>query len=139
VSITTSLDKLRLELGDTDVDNVLFEDDELNYFLSAENGDVMSACLRACEAAARHLARAFDFETDGQAFKRSQMAARFASLAKDLRSQGITTTGATSVSSVPVTRVDGYSDDIDAEQTSAAGTATPWQRFFVVGGLDRLD
>ncbi len=109
MAITTNLDKVRLEIGDTDVTNFLFSDDEINYFLEVAGDNVLLAALRACEAAARQFARAYDFKTDGQEFKRSQQAQAFREMAKDLRAR-VGTSG-----TLPVTRVDGYSDDIESQ------------------------
>lgn len=113
MAITTDLSKLRLRIGDTDSTAYIFEDDELNYFLSENANDISNSALAACESAAARFARAYDFQTDGQAYKRSQMSKAFLALAADLRAQGATTsTSPDGVSSIAVTKVDGWSDDI---------------------------
>lgn len=130
MAITTALSKLRLELGDTVETDHLFNDDELQHFLTEEADDVLKARLRACEAAMLRLARAYDFETDGQSFNRSQMSAAYAKMAKQLRAQGITTSGDPSgIRTIATTVVDGYSDDIPNDQVSTAGSATGRSRW----------
>lgn len=116
--VTTDLDKFRLEIGDTDSTAPLFNDDEAEYFLDRRAGNVLQAAADACEALARKFARQFDFSEDGQSFKRSQMAAAYRQMAKDLRSRA-----SGGVSTASFTRVDGYSEDIDARQ--GAGQARP--------------
>lgn len=132
MAITDNLSKLRLELGDTDPENYVFNDDELGYFLAAEDDDITRARLRACEAAALRFARAYDFSTDGQSFSRSQQAQAYAEMAKQLRSLGVTTSSdVAGVTTVAVTVVDGYSSDIPNDETVAATSAAgrrydPW-------------
>lgn len=119
-AITDTRDKLRLELGDVDPDDFVFNNDELDYFLSAESNDVLKARLRAAEAAAFRFARAYDFATDGQSFKRSQMGAAYTAMAKQLRDQGvITSSDVNGISTVDVTVKDGYSDDIANSEVQA--------------------
>lgn len=135
-AITANRDKLRLELGDTDEDNPLFNDDEIAYFLSVESDDIIKARLRAAEAAVFKLARAFDFETDGQSFKRSQMSSAYATMAKQLRAQGVSTSSDPSgIRTVPTTVVDGYSSDIPNDQVSTV-TSSGRARWDVWGDND---
>ncbi len=136
MAITSTRDKLRLELGDTDTNNELFQDDELDYFLSLEADNILAACLRACHAAARKFARAYDFETDGQNFKRSQMQKAYADLAAALEQQGITVTGTAGVQTVDVTKVDGWSDDVANQEVSGSGSSNPRHKYYRVGVAD---
>lgn len=136
MAITAARDKLRLELGDVDSTAPLFNDDELDYFLTAENNDILNSALRACYAAARKYARAYDFETDGQAFKRGQQATAWLAQAKALEAQGATISAVTSVSTVDITKVDGYSDDVGNTEVLAGGTANPRQRYYWRGQRD---
>lgn len=127
MSVDTNLEKLRLAIGDTDVSdsgaNAIFKDSELNYFLSEESSDITNAALRACYAAMARFARAYDFETDSQKFMRSQMYQAFADLAARLEAQGATlTSAATAVSTVDVTRIDGFSDDIGFQEVSTTSS-----------------
>lgn len=131
MAITATRDKLRLTIGDTDTDNPLFQDDELDWFLSEESDDIASAALRACYAAMARFARAYDMETDGQRFARSQMHKAFSELAVRLEAQGATLSlvDAGSVTTVDVTRVDGYSDTI-ANQTTSSTASNPRRDFY---------
>lgn len=61
---TTSRDKIRLEIGDTDTTDQLLSDEEIAYFagkysVSTESG-LLLAAARCCEAIAAELARRVD-------------------------------------------------------------------------------
>lgn len=123
---TTTLNRVRFELGDTDSNAALFADEEIEAKLAERGDDVLLAAADLCEILARKYARAYDFETDGQKFSRSQMSKQYLELARQLRAR------AGGVTSVATTRVDGYSSDIPSDQVSNAGTATqdPRHRFY---------
>lgn len=123
---TTTLNRVRFELGDTDSSTALFADEEISAKLAERGDNVLLAAADLCEILARRYARAYDFETDGQVFKRSQMSKAYQELATSLRAR------AAGVTTVATTRVDGYSSDIPADQVSNAGTATtqPRHRFY---------
>ncbi len=142
MAITADRDKLRLALGDRDSTNYIFNDDELDSFL-ADESTVAAATLAAARAAEMTFARAYDFETDGQKFSRSQMAKAFATIVGRLESRGVTTTtdsATTGISTLSSTRIDGYSQEIDSEEVFGSGTATtnPRQTFYTVDGIDQL-
>jgi len=59
VAITSDLDKLRLEIADTDVNAQLLQDDELNFILSVESNH-WGASARACEIISRSFLRKAD-------------------------------------------------------------------------------
>lgn len=105
--LTTSLARVRLELGDTDSDAPLFADEEIDRKLEDRGDNVLLAAADLCDVLARRFARRFDFKSDNQEFKRSQMSAQYAALARDLRDRA-----AGGVASVSSTRVDGYSQDV---------------------------
>ena len=129
--ITTARDKIRLELGDTDSSAVLFYDDEIDVWLDTLGAaSYLLAAADAADAAARKFARAFDFETDGQRFDRSQMSKMFRDLAKDLR------TRAGGIVTVDVTKIDAYSDDITNQEVTGGGTTNPRHYFYRVGARD---
>jgi hypothetical protein len=132
LAITTVRDEVRLLIGDTDADAPLFQDDELDWFLSERSDNSYLAAADACEAAARKFARAFDFTTDGQSFSRSQMSKAYRDLAKDLRLRA-----AGGLSTLVPTRVDGYSDDIAADEVQTA-SAPGGRRYFFRIGLEDL-
>ena len=87
MTISTDRDKVRLLIGDTDTNAQLFQDDELAWFLSEVSDDIYKAGALAAESAAGKFARAYDFETDGQSFKRGQMFKFWTDLAARLRSR----------------------------------------------------
>lgn len=118
MAITSTRDKLRLIIGDNDETNPLFQDDELDYFLTVSADNIRGAAIDACYAAAAKYARAYDFETDGQRFQRSAVHKAWLDMAKTLQAQGPTVTG---LSVIDVTKVDGYSDDVanqDVDETN---------------------
>lgn len=121
-TITSARDKVRLEIGDTDSSAVLFYDEEIDVYLSSRSNSVLLTAADLCDAAATKYARAYDFGTDGQSFKRAIMVKAFQARAQELRSR------AGGVTTVDITRVDGYSDDI-ANQDVSGGTANPRQLF----------
>jgi len=122
---------VRLALGDTDSTAPLFTDEEISVYTDARGTNVNLAAADACDALATRFARAFDFDTDGQKFSRSQMAKAYREMAERLRERGRGTT------SLEVTRKDGYSDDIDnITPASLATDANPRRRFY--GAVDRI-
>ena len=142
MTVDTNLEKLRLAIGDTDVSSsgasAIFKDAELNYFLSEESNNITNSALRACYAAMAKFARAYDFETDQQVFKRSQMYQAFADLVEKLEAQGATLSSSTStLITADITKVDGYSEDIQNQDVSESSTNAR-QNFYRVGTLDRL-
>lgn len=141
MTVDTNLEKLRLAIGDTDVGssggNAIFKDAELNYFLSEESSNITNAALRACYAAMARFARAYDFETDGQKFYRSQMYKAFADLAEKLEAQGASlSSSTTTLVTADVTKVDGYSEDIPNQDVSESSTNAR-QNYMRIGDLDR--
>ncbi len=112
--------QVRLEIGDTDSASALFQDAELQVYIDRHPDSVALAASDACDQLARRYGRAYDFETDGQSFKRSQMSKQYAQLARELRERkdGILAT------SSPTRRVDGYSDDIAFDEVQAASSRT---------------
>lgn len=123
MAVTTDIDKLRVEIGDLNVDpdsDALYQDDQLQYFLDTY-GAILPAAAAACDALARRFASAYDFSEDGQSFSRSQQSKQYAQLAAELRRRA--TAG---IANIPTTRVDGYSQTVDyddVEETSGVGRA----------------
>lgn len=112
-SVGTDLERVRMKLGDTDSTSPLFTDEEINSQLG-ESPDIVVATAELCDILARRFARAYDFAEDGQSFSRSQMSKQYAQLGKELRQRS-----AAGFSTLPTTRTDGYSDDIDYQQSEA--------------------
>lgn len=82
--LDTDIGQVRLEIGDTDEDAYLLTDAEIQVKLDSE-GTVQLAAASLCDILAASFARSYDFATDGQSFKRSQMVTHYQSLAKTLR------------------------------------------------------
>ncbi len=129
-AITTARDKVRLEIGDTDSSAVLVYDEELDVYLANNSDHVLKTAAAVCDALATKFARFYDFETDGQAFKRSQMVEAFTERAKQLRIR------AQSITALDTTRVDGYSEDVQSSDVSASDAENPRQKYVTFGHLD---
>jgi hypothetical protein len=129
LAITSTRDKLRLTIGDTNEDSALFQDDELDYFLTARADNILLAAADACDAAAAKFSQAYDFTTDAQSFQRSQQAAAYRAMAAQFRQR------AGGIAVVTPTRVDGYSDDIANDDVGESGL-NPRRRFY--GEEDRI-
>jgi len=109
---TADRDRIRLEIGDTDSDRVLFEDAELDDFLTQEGDSVMGSAARACEVLAVRFARDFTFSADGGSFQKSNVTQMYQKLARRLRNRA---RGATVV--MP-RRKDGYSVYTDSDEVT---------------------
>lgn len=133
-TITSASDKVRLEIGDTDPNAVLFYNEEISVYLAARGDSVLITAADLCDAAATKFARGYDFTVDGQSFNRSQAVKAFQDRANQLRAR------ATGLGTQAATRADGYSQDIAADEVSAAGTANsnPRQNFYIVEGVDTV-
>lgn len=118
MAITTTRDRVRLEIGDTDNTAPLFYDDEIDAYLGDRGDNWHLAAADLCDVLATKFAREFDFETDQQKFSRSQRSKQYADRAKALRAR------VSSVGTATSTRVDGYSQDIDNEDASTAAASS---------------
>lgn len=126
----TALHNVRLQIGDTDTASALFTDEELGVYLANRADNVLLSAADACDALALRFARAYDINVDGQDLSRSQMSQAYRNLAKDLRAR------AGGVATVDVTKVDGYSSDVE-NQTVLGGTANP-RHYYARVGVDQL-
>lgn len=122
-------DQVRLLLGDNVVASPLFQDDELDFFLSQRNSDIYLATADAAEAAAFKFARAYDISTGAEQLRRSQVMAAFRELAKDLRARR------NSIQTLVLTKIDGYSIDIPADEVQTVSTS-PRRHYY--GEPDRV-
>ena len=103
---------MRLEIGDTDEDRILFQDAELDDFLAQEGNSILGASARACETLAVRFARDFTFSADGASFQKGSVTTVFMAQAKRLRRQARATTV------VMPRRVDGYSVYTDSDEVT---------------------
>tara|TARA_B100001123_G_C15337338_1_gene1033352 strand:- start:1184 stop:1597 length:414 start_codon:yes stop_codon:yes gene_type:complete len=109
---TADRDRVRLEIGDTDESRVLFQDAELDDFISQEGNSILGAAARACETLAVKFARDFTFSADGATFQKGNVTQMFMAQAKRLRRQARATT------TVMPRRVDGYSVYTDSDEVT---------------------
>lgn len=126
------ISKIRLEIGDTDncedagvkPNGTNFQDAELLYFYNDEGSDVVAAAARACEALARGWAgQSQNVRIRDYSINTTQKAKDFAAMAKTLREQSGTLYKAGGVPTMPI---DGYSNDVNSQQTEA-GSDEYWQ------------
>ena len=109
---TADRDRVRLEIGDTDEDRILFQDAELDDFLAQEGNSILGAAARACETLATRFARDFTFTADGASFQKGNITQMYMNQAKRLRRQARATT------TVMPRRVDGYSVYTDSDEVT---------------------
>ena len=109
---TADRDRVRLEIGDTDESRVLFQDAELDDFISQEGNSILGAAARACETLAVKFARDFTFSADGASFQKGNVTQMFMAQAKRLRRQARATT------TVMPRRVDGYRVYTDSDEVT---------------------
>ena len=128
---STTLGKVRLEIGDTDSDAQLFSDTEINVYLTNYSSNILKTAAALCDVLALRFARYVDFQTDGQAFSRSQMSIQYAALAKVLKNR------ATGLATLDTTRKDGYSQTVKTSDVRT-GDVNPRQEFYTVDGVDEL-
>ena len=128
MAITATLDKVRLLIGDTDATTAELSDDEVNFFITERASNIYLSAADCCDALAAKYARAYDFETDGQRFQRSQASKAYAERAKTFRAR------AYGVTTVDSTRIDGYSTDV-ANQDTFETDSNPRRRYY--GPRDR--
>lgn len=109
---TAERDRVRLEIGDIDSDRALFQDAELDDFISQEGDNVLKASARACETLAVRFARDFTFSADGASFQKGNITQMYMAQAKRLRrkAQGTTT--------LMPRRKDGYSEATDSDEVT---------------------
>ena len=120
--LTDDTDKVRLLIGDTDSDDWLLSDDEVDFFIT-EHSDLNIAAAAAAEAIAASFARGYDFATDGQSFNRSQRVQHYLDLAAKLDPANARN-GAGTIQTAATTKVDGYSDDIDFQEGAGQSRRT---------------
>ena len=109
---TAERDRVRLEIGDIDSDRALFQDAELDDFISQEGDNVLKASARACETLAVRFARDFPFSADGASFQKGNITQMYMAQAKRLRrkAQGTMT--------LMPRRKDGYSEATDSDEVT---------------------
>ena len=119
----TDLNTLRLEIGDTISATAKFQDEELNDIIDDET-DVFNSAARCFEILSNRHAGDFNFSADGASFQKGSLSEAYRKRAQDYRFKAQSEDTQTST----VTRVDGYSDDVAADETDA--TTSNWTRLY---------
>jgi hypothetical protein len=114
-TLSTQIGQVRFRLQDT-TEPALLTDEEITLCLTDE-GSVAGAAAAGAEAIAHRYAHGLNFKSDDQEFDAGDRAKQWAELATKLRRQ------AGGTASLVLTKVDGYSQDIPADQVST-GTAS---------------
>ena len=109
--IVTNLDIVRLEIGDRDITNPLFADDEIGYYLSKHGGNILLAAADCLDSLANRFASGIDFSTDTLSVKKLERCAMMEKRADAMRAR------AQGVAQVGQIVVDGYSQSIDNTST----------------------
>jgi hypothetical protein len=103
VPITTDLGKFRLELGDTDENAPLLNDDEANYFLAKHPTNLLLAVADACDALAARFARQVDFSAnEAKKFSLGQKHDHYLAMAERLRTRANTEGDSTGAGGLPM-------------------------------------
>ena len=85
--ISTDLAKTRLLIGDTNTDDQLLTDEEINFHLS-QHGSLYLAAADCCDSIVGRLARDIDRSNLGMSAQRSQKVQHYRDLAASLRARG---------------------------------------------------
>ena len=85
-SIPTDKDAVRFEIGDTDTNDQLLQDEEIGYLLTTE-GTVLGAAIVAAEKAAAKLAKQADQTVSKVSVSLSQRAEAYRKLVGDLKNR----------------------------------------------------
>lgn len=108
---TATHDRVRLNIGDTDENQALFEDAELDDIIVRETSENASTA-KCYEVLEGRNAPKYDFIADGSSFFRAQAAKAYRLLAMEWRakSDGVTVT--------QIIRKDGFSQDIRSDEVN---------------------
>lgn len=122
-TLTTDLDKVRMYTGDTSnapdagvkPGGYNFHDAELNGIITAE-GSWQRAVAGVYEILAALFAQEVDEKNEKISTMYSQKAARYQAMAKQWRDKYGMSSGGGTVTTSAVTRIDGYSEDVAANE-----------------------
>jgi hypothetical protein len=113
--LTMDRGKVRFLIDDADYSDYELEDAEIDYFLTRSGSSVNAAAVEACFWLARKYAKKASFTADGLSIQNGQKAQIFAERAKELQIQAIG-----GVTSVAITRTDGYSEAASSSEYETA-------------------
>ncbi len=114
-TIPTDKDAVRLEIGDTDINNQLLQDEEIEYFLSVE-GSVLAASIAAAESIAAKFSRGFNQRVGDLSADKSKLADQYRKLAEDLRRRAAINSGAPVAPALSESEKQAYREDTDRNQ-----------------------
>lgn len=84
---TNKKDEVRFLIGDTDVQEPLLQDGEIQYLLSKYNQNAMSAAIQACETIAAKFSRLMDEQVGQVKITYSQRAEQYTKMRDELRTR----------------------------------------------------
>jgi len=82
---TSPLDELRFKIGDTDPAAPIFSDEELEYILAANNGNMMASCTQCVQAAIAKYGRLKDEVIGGLEAKYQQIYENYQRMWQDIQ------------------------------------------------------
>ena len=112
----SDLDAVRREIGDTDTNNQLLSNEEVNFALDQEGDNVSAASARCCEWLMREYAKQADKTLGQLSIMLSQKSKRYEELAKKLRKKSVNRVLAPYVGGISETERDTDEDDTDLVQ-----------------------
>jgi hypothetical protein len=130
---TSDRDAVRFELGDTDPNDPLLFDQEIDALLASE-GSVIRAAVAGCQAILARLARRTQASVDGVSVARQQQREGYEALLRRLRRR--LATQAATVYAGGIAIGDKQTRDDDADRVRPAFTR---DRFDLIGGRTDLD
>lgn len=101
--LDTDLEKVRLEIGDTDSSDPLFSDEEINHKLTESSNDIILTASSLCFILAARFSRQVSFSMDGQRVDLSDKAKMYKVMGEKLQARS-----GSGIVSQPLTIVDGY-------------------------------
>jgi len=116
-SLTTTRDKLRLRIGDTDSGDPLLSNETLDVLLTDKGDDLALASIDAVRAIIAKLGREFDRSAAGVSGSRSQKVQHFHDLLKQLTKESRLSTGVV-VGGLSSNRKETIEDDSDFPRPS---------------------
>lgn len=104
--VSTDRGKVRLLIGDTDTNDQLLQDNEIDFFLTQANDNVYLAAAYAAEAIAATFSRKADTDVESVSIKYSQRSEQYRKLSSRLEGKGKRVKG-----SIPSPSITGISHD----------------------------
>ena len=118
-SIGTNLVKVRLRLGDTNSDDALLTDEEINHYLDVAEDDLPTAAVMACRAIVAKFARVVNDSAAGINSSKTSKFSQYRDLLRELEEE-VRSRGAAQpfVGGISIDREDDADDDTDLRRNS---------------------